>query len=332
MDSIRLMHDLVNLLKAAGEPSRLRILAILDTHELTVSELVTVLGQSQPRVSRHLRVLSDAGLVRRQSEGTSAFYRIDRDGPNASVIRHILEAADATDGELARDAERLRRLRDERAEVAATYFREVAADWDRVRDRHVPDAAIEAALTRVLASQEIGDLLDLGTGTGRVLEVAGPQVRRGLGIDINRDMLAVARTRLEAAALPHCRVRMGDIYGLDLPAGSMDAAVMHHVLHFLDEPRAAIAEAARTLRPAGLLVIIDFAPHTLEILRTDYNHVRLGFATGELEAWCIDAGLTDLNAEHFTADSDTTEETLTVTMWTAQQRSDAPVSRQLEVA
>lgn len=327
------MHDVVNALKAAGEPSRMRILAILDRHELTVSELVTVLGQSQPRVSRHLRVLSDAGLVRRQSEGTSAFYRLDREGPHARLVRPALDAIDPDDVEIRRDLDRLHRLQGERTAAATAYFRDVAADWDRVRDRHVPDAAIEAALVDALSDHDINDLLDLGTGTGRVLELAAPIVRRGTGVDISRDMLAVARNKLEEARLRHCRVRMGDIYNLDLPAGSMDAAVMHHVLHFLHDPRAAIAEAARTLRPHGLLVVIDFAPHALEILRDEYNHVRLGFTTAELVDWCTGAGLLDVQATHFDPETDdTAEETLTVTMWTARQHAGAATTHLLENA
>lgn len=326
------MDELIAALKAAGEPTRLRVLAILEHHELTVSELVTVLGQSQPRVSRHLRVLSDAGLVKRQTEGTSAYYRIDRDGPLSHLMARILAAVDRDEPEIARDATRLRRIRERRSVAAASYFETVAADWDRMRSRHVPDAAVEAALADVLSANDIDDLLDLGTGTGRVLELAGPLVRRGVGVDFSRDMLAVARDKLDRAGLPHCHVRMGDIHRLDVPAGSVDAAVMHHVLHFLDDPNHAIAEAARTLRPGGLLVLIDFAPHSLEVLRQDYNHVRLGFDTLEIREWCAAAGLGNLTELTFAPDNADPDETLTVKLWTARQRADAPVAYPMEVA
>lgn len=320
------MDEVVNALKAAGEPSRLRILAILEHHELTVTELVAVLRQSQPRVSRHLRVLSEAGLVRRHAEGTSAFYRLHRAGPHAPLVRAILDSTDPTVADLARDAERLRQIREARGQRAAAYFRDVAADWDRMRNRHVPDAHIEAALVELLETQTatgsgVGTLLDLGTGTGRILEVAGPSVTNGLGIDFSRDMLAVARDKLESAELHNCQVRLGDLYNLDLGANSADMAVLHHVLHFLDDPADVIAEAARVLRPGGTLVVIDFAPHSLDTLRDDYAHVRLGFSTDEIASWFQQAALGNTAVRDFVPDPTGTDmgdgETLTVAMWTA---------------
>lgn len=332
------MHDLITILKASGEPSRLRILAILRRHELTVSELVHVLGQSQPRVSRHLRVLSDAGLLARQSEGTSTYYRLDHDGVHATLVRQILDAAtEQTDDELARDAGRLREIRERRARAAADYFQHIATDWDRVRNLHVPDEAIEAALAELVDTEGPDDLLDLGTGTGRILELAGPHVRRGIGVDSSRDMLAVARDKLERGGLSHCHVRLGDIHNLDVAAGAVDMAVMHHVLHFLDDPHRAIAEAARTVRPGGLLVIVDFAPHSLDVLREDFNHVRLGYDTAEIEDWCRAAGLDQLTTRHFVPpehDTGDSSETLTVTMWTARRVADTEPATpyELEVA
>lgn len=321
----------VQALKAAGDPSRLRILAILEEHDLSVTELVRVLAQSQPRVSRHLRVLVEAGLLRRHAEGTSAFYGVDRTSPMAIVVADLLACLDSSDAEIARDAERLTDIRTTRSQRATRYFEEVASSWDRMRSTHVPEADIEAALVDLLASRPRGELLDLGTGTGRMLEVAAPHIDRGVGIDTSRDMLAVARHKLEQQRLSHCHVRHGDVYNVDIPAGTVDTAVLHHVLHFLDDPERAIAEAARTLRPHGMLTIIDFAPHSMQTLRDDFQHARLGFADDEISAWCSAAGLGNISTRDFTPSQEGAD-VLTVTLWTATQRADAPTNYTLEVA
>lgn len=321
----------VQALKAAGDPSRLRILAILQHHELTVGELVDVVGQSQPRVSRHLKLLVEAGLLERHTEGTSAFYRLDRTSPLQGPIAELLHTLDPEDPDIERDAERLGRIRAARARRAAAYFEQVASNWDRMRSAHVPEEEIEAALIDLLSARAGGDFLDLGTGTGRILEIAAPHIRNGIGIDTSRDMLTVARDKLERQALHHCHVRHGDVYNLDLPAGTIDTAVLHHVLHFLDDPALAIAEAARTLRPRGQLTVVDFAPHGIEALRHDYEHIRLGFAHDEVATWCTDAGLEDVTATDFTP-RDRGADVLTVTLWTATQRADAPGTYTLEVA
>lgn len=325
------MEQLVRTLKAAGEPSRLRILAVLQNHELTVGELVQILGQSQPRVSRHLRVLSEAGLLRRNAEGTSAFYRLHTAGPDAALVHEILTAARRDTTELARDRERLGLIHQARSERAGKYFERVAADWDDVRNRHVPDADIEAAILQTIDGRDIDQFVDLGTGTGRILEIAGPRVGRGLGVDLSRDMLAVARDKLERSQLHNCQVRLGDIRNLDLAAGSVDAAVIHHVLHFLHDPSTVIDEAARVLRPGGVLIVVDFAPHELTVLRDEHAHLRLGFSATEVSTWCRAAGLQDVTSLDFVHDH-ADRETLTVTIWTAVQHADAPSTYNLEVA
>lgn len=331
------MERLLGALKAVGEPTRLRILAILEQHELTVSELVTVLGQSQPRVSRHLKILVEADVLQRHTEGTSAFYRLNRSGTSAQLTAAVLDLVDRDDLDIIRDDERLAQVHTKRAAVAATYFEKAARDWDHMRNRHVPDAEIEAALLDVLGQHRVGnrpitDLLDLGTGTGRILEICGGSINNGLGIDLSREMLAVARDRLVRNQLSHCSVRLGDLTNLDVATASVDAAVLHHVLHFLDNPSQAITEAARTLRTDGLLVIVDFAPHNLESLRTDHAHRRLGFAPADVETWCNAAGLTDVQAQHFAPPSSEHSDLLTVTLWTARQHSNAASTYTLEVA
>ncbi len=288
------MEALLSGLRAAAEPTRLRILALLAEGEMTVSELTQVLGQSQPRVSRHLKLLCDARLLDRLPEGQWVFYRLaDRPadvGP-ANLARMLAAMVPDDDPQLALDRDRLRAVKKARAAAASAYFAVNAGRWDEIRSLYVDEREVEAALARALPAEGIDALLDIGTGTGRILEVLGPQVMRGVGIDQSRDMLAVARARLEDAGLVHCHVRQGDMYALPMMAATFDAVTLHLVLHYADRPAAAIAEAARVLRPGGRLVVIDFAPHRVEALRESHAHRRLGFTDGEIAGWCEVAGL-----------------------------------------
>ncbi len=278
-------------LKAAGEGTRLRILALLAEAELTVSELTEILRQSQPRISRHLKLLSEAGLVERFREGSWAFFRLAEQGGGAEVMRALIARLDGEDATVARDRERLAAVRAARAAAAQAYFRRHAAEWDRIRKLHVADAAVEEAIRAALAERPVSSLLDLGTGTGRMLELFGPQIERGLGLDLSLDMLALARERLDRAGLRHCTVRQGDIYDLALPKDTFDLVIIHQVLHFLDDGARAIREAARVLRPGGRLLVIDFAPHDLEFLREKHAHRRLGFPPETVTQWTQAAGL-----------------------------------------
>ena len=278
-------------LKAAGEATRLRVLALVAEAELTVSDLTDILRQSQPRISRHLKLLVEAGLVERFREGAWAFFRLAEGSGSAELARALVARLDANDPVVMRDRERLAAVRKARAEAAQAYFREHAAEWDRIRKLHVTDEAVEAAISEALAGKPFRSLLDLGTGTGRILELFGPSIERGLGIDLSLDMLLLARARLERAGLRHCSVRQGDIYDLPVPANSFDVVVIHQVLHFLDDGSRAIREAARVLAPSGRLVVIDFAPHDLEFLREEHAHRRLGFADETVAQWMAAAGL-----------------------------------------
>ncbi len=304
------MEQLLAALRAAAEPTRLRLLALCAEGELTVSELTDILGQSQPRVSRHLKLLCEAGLLDRFREANWVFYRLAR---GTGVAERLVAMVPAEDPVVALDRERLDQVKRHRAAAAEAYFRTNAEDWDRIRSLHIDDRDVEAALVELLSDEPIDDLLDIGTGTGRVLEVMAPRVERALGVDLSREMLAVARVNLERAGARNCAIRQGDMYQLPAPGASFDAVVIHQVLHYAERPGRAIAEAARVLRPGGRLVVADFAPHELEFLRTGHAHRRLGFADAEIMEFCREAGLRPLQPVHLPG------EKLTVVLWLARK-------------
>jgi len=305
------VDELLTGLRAAAEPTRLRLLLLCAEGELSVSELTEILGQSQPRVSRHLKLLCDAGLLDRFREGTWVFYRL---APGAELARLLVALVPAEDPTGVLDRERLAQIKAQRAATAAEYFRANAAQWRRIRSLYVDEEEVEAALLTLLADGDPRDLLDVGTGTGRMLEIFGPKVERALGVDLSREMLAVARVNLERASLRNCSLRQADMYQLPLPGASFDAVVIHQVLHYAERPAQAIGEAARVLRPDGRLVIVDFAPHELEFLRSEHAHRRLGFADGEIIAWCRAAGLEPEPVRHLPGNP------LTVSLWPARRR------------
>ncbi len=323
--------DLTTALKAAGEETRLRILALLAEAELTVSDLTEILRQSQPRISRHLRLLGEARLVERYREGAWAFFRLAEHGSSVEVARALVDRLDSADPVIARDRERLAEVRAARAAAAQAYFAKHAAEWDRIRRLHVADAAVEQAVVDALADKPFRSLLDLGTGTGRMLELLGPGLERGLGIDLSHEMLALARARLDRAGLKQCSVRQGDIYDLNLPHDSFDVVVLHQVLHYLDDGARAVREAARVLRPQGRLMVIDFAPHDLEFLREEHAHLRLGFAAETVTQWMGQAGLDVMS--HRTLSPETgAEGKIAVSLWLARDPRIALADSRREVA
>jgi SAM-dependent methyltransferase len=325
------MDRLIQAMKAAGEPTRMRILLVLDRSELTVSELCRILGQSQPRVSRHLKLLCDAGLLTRQAEGTSAYYRHARTPFARQFLASLGPLTDPESPTIARDQQQLALIRAERAELAARSFGKIALEAELLEDQHVPAADVEAAMTELVGDAPVGRLLDIGTGTGRVLELFAPRIESGVGIELSREMLNVARTQLDARRLGHCSVRHGNAYNLDVALGSVNLAVLHHVLHFLDEPARAIEQAARTLAPRGRLLIVDFGPHHIDALRTDHGHRRLGFAAEEVVEWCHAAELGEVEVRHLDL-QESDPPGLTTTLWLATQLADAPQIPTLVVA
>jgi len=324
------VDGLLTALRAAGEGTRLRVLALLHQAELSVKDLTAILGQSQPRISRHLKLLADAGLIDRYPEGAWVFYRLTEANPGRRLAEELLSAADPDDLVLARDRERLAQIKRDHAETARRYFTEHAGEWDTIRALHVAEDAVEEAVLAAVGNRPFDSLLDLGTGTGRMLELLHPLYSKAVGIDASSSMLAVARANLDRAGITNTQVRLGDIYNLPLPRDSFDVVTVHQVLHFLDDPERALVEAARVLRPGGRLLIVDFAPHALEFLREDFAHRRLGFARDQVEQWIAAPGLvldsaTDLPAR----DSDK----LKVTVWVARdQRIAVAGQRDREVA
>jgi demethylmenaquinone methyltransferase/2-methoxy-6-polyprenyl-1,4-benzoquinol methylase/ArsR family transcriptional regulator len=285
------LTTLLEALRAAGESTRLRILALLAEGELTVSELTEILGQSQPRVSRHLKLLVESGLVERHPEGSWAFFSLATTEPAASMSQSIIGHVDAADPQRSADRDRFAAVRRSRSEAAAEYFRKHAGDWDALRVLHGAEMAVERAVCEAVGTSRVGTLLDLGTGTGRMLELLAPLADRAIGIDASREMLAVARNNLERAGIRHAQVRHGDIFALPLPAGIADLVIVHQVLHFLDDGGRAMREAARVLARGGRLLVVDLAPHEHEALRTLHAHRRLGLADETVRQWMSAAGL-----------------------------------------
>jgi ubiquinone/menaquinone biosynthesis C-methylase UbiE/DNA-binding transcriptional ArsR family regulator len=319
MSSLAAFDALLAASAAAGEATRLRLLALLAEAELTVSELVTILGQSQPRVSRHLKLLVEAGLVERHREGAWVFFRIAQSGPIANFARDLIARLAPREAPLAADRARLAEVRQARAEQAARYFAAHAANWDEVRAMHVPEEKVEAAIRNAAGSGPIAALLDLGTGTGRMLELLAPLAVKAVGIDQSPHMLSVARVRIERAGLRNVQLRQGDIYAVPVESNFYDLAIMHQVLHYLDDPLRAIREAARALRPSGRLLIVDFAPHEEEALRAAHTHRRLGFAPEEVAGFMAAAGL-ELIASDDLAPAKGEAGKLTVSLWLGRDR------------
>jgi ArsR family transcriptional regulator len=288
---------------------------LLRAMELSVGEIAQVLGQSQPRVSRHVRILVDAGLAERRKEGSWVFVGL---GSRARVepLFQLLERWTGPDGEdpiILADAARLAAVRADRAAAAERYFASHADQWDALRSLHVAESDVEAAIARALGEAPVGRLIDIGTGTGRMIELFGRAADLALGIDKSPEMLRLARVKLAQAGLESAELRQGDMYALPLPSGSAETVIIHQVLHYAQNPAAAVSEAARLLTPGGRLLIVDFAPHEREELRDRDAHVRLGFADESVLRYLEEAGLDGRVVEHLEGGE------LTVTLWLGER-------------
>jgi ArsR family transcriptional regulator len=304
----------VEALRAAGEPTRLRLLSLLAGEELSVMEMSRILDQSQPRVSRHLKLMTDAGLIERFPDGARVYYRLSHDAQARRLIDTVLDILAEDAGEA--DHRRLDEVRKDREEAAASYFEQVAPQWDRLRSLYVSESAVEAALEKAVGPGPFERVVDLGTGSGRMLTLFGKKAKMSVGLDLSQNMLNIARTNVTKAGVEQVELRHGDIFATRLPAASADLVIVHQVLHYLSDPSAAVAEAARLVSPGGRLVIIDFAPHDFEHMREAHQHRRLGFADSEINGWLIDGGLTPSAPIALPHDA----EGLTVIIWTAERR------------
>ena len=327
------MHSdaVLDALKAVGEETRLRIVALLRHGELTVTDLTEILGQSQPRVSRHLRLLVDARVVTKHREGTWAFFRLVETEPLRGLVDVVLDAVDLDDLVLAGDVSRLDVTRQRRAASASEYFEQIAPIWDEERSLHAAADTVEAVILDTVGTDRLGRVLDVGTGTGRMLALLADRSDRAVGLDASHSMLSVARANLERTGAANWELRQGDVNSPPLDASSFDLVVIHQVLHYLDDPARAITESARLVAPGGRLLVVDFAPHRHDFLRAA-AHRRLGFTHQQLTDWFDQAGfdcptITDVAPP-------AGQDGLTVTVWLATNRNTtrtAPVT-QREVA
>lgn len=308
---------LLAALKAAGEATRLRILALLSRRELNVRDLALVLQQSQPRISRHLRLLAEAGLIERFREGSFVYCRLKGAKGAGGLVNAAVARIDRTDPILVADRRRADALQEEREKATQVWFHANAAKWDQIRSLYVEESQVEAAMLQLLGGGTIDVLVDLGTGTGRLLELCAGRARQLIGIDASHSMLEYARLRLAGLGLEHCQVRQGNLADLAYPDDFADVVVLHQVLHHLVEPEQAVREAARIVKPGGRVLIVDFAPHDLDYLREQFAHERLGFADEQMRLWLERCGLTVQRFEQLGFDEAQRKPHLTVSLWLA---------------
>ena len=311
------------IFRALADPTRLRIMRLLGSMELAVGEVAQVLGQSQPRVSRHIGILCDAGLAERRREGSWVFLRAGANSgeapPLSRAVAELLVEAEAVDAQFAeecrQDRRKLAEIREHRESEALAYFSDHAEDWDELRRMHSSDEAVEAALARALEARPLGRLLDIGTGTGRMAELFAERAERIVALDKSLAMLRVARAKLQHLPAERVELVQGDFGSLPFAAASFDTVLFHQVLHFAQAPATVLAEAARVTRPDGRVAIVDFAAHQREELRDRHAHARLGFDDSAL------AGMLDAAGFEPTAPIALEDGELVVKIWIAQRRA-----------
>ena len=319
------MEHLLASLRAAAEPTRLRLLALAGRGAFCVSEFTEILGQSQPRLSRHLKLLCDCGLLDRVREGANVWFALPQ-GAAGALARDLAGRLPETDPVLEADRRGAARVLAERARIASESFRRQGADWDEMRALDLPAQAVEAALLALVPEAGAGRLIDIGTGTGRVLELLAPRISQGVGIDASKAMLALARSRLARAGLTHCSVRLADMYRLPLAAAAFDVAVLQMVLHYAEDPPGVLAEAARVLHPGGRLIVIDLAHHARDDLVSRLAHRWPGFTDASMRTLLSDAGLDPAKPVGIEGPA------LRIRLWPAMRAANAPIAQPRELA
>ena len=310
------MEGLLAGLRAAGEGTRLRLLHLLSLGEFNVSELTKILGQSQPRVSRHLKLMTEAGLLDRFKEGSWVLFRMREEGKGAAIAASIVKLIPLSDAAIKRDLVRVEEILRARRLAAESYFGDNAKNWDEIRSLHISEEQVEEALVELVGTGEFDNFADIGTGTGRILELLAPLCGHATGVDTSREMLAIARARLQDSGLKNAQVRHGDMFSLPFETESVDLLTIHQVLHFLGDPGGALEESGRVLKPGGRMVIVDFAPHDLEFLREEQAHRRLGISDDDVKRWGQRAGMAvEQHVSLAAPDAAPAAKGLTVSLW-----------------
>ena len=290
------MEALQKVFKTLSDPTRVRVLALLEQEELAVQELMDVLGMAQSRVSRHLAILREAGLLRDRRDGTYVFYRFEvpDEGPWREAWR-LVGANLATDPTHARDRAALSQVMEARADRARNFFDAVGPEWDALRKVFHDDALRSRAVAHLLPAGL--RVADIGTGTGILAAELARLGMQVIAVDNSPRMLEAARDKLRAEGLGGVELRAGEAGALPIEDGELDAAFAHMVLRYLPSPTDAIREMARVLKPGGGLVIVDFVRHEHEWMRQELGVHWLGFDLAEVEGWIEGAGLRDARIE-----------------------------------
>jgi SAM-dependent methyltransferase len=282
------INPLFDRLSSLADPTRCRLLRLLDRHELTVTELCRVVQLPQSTVSRHLKALADAGWIERRAEATSNLYAISQAGLDPAarrlwlVVREQLDSAPAA----SHDLRRVEAVLAERQTKSQEFFASSAGQWDRMRDELFGDRFHLAAFAGFTdRSWVVGDL---GCGTGRVAAALAPFVRHVIAVDGSAAMLKAARTRLRE--MENVELRRGHLESVPINDDQLDAATLMLVLHHVAEPPRAVGEVARVVKPGGRLVMVDMLPHDREHYRRQMGHVWLGFSADHTRRLLADGG------------------------------------------
>ena len=312
----------IEVFKAVSDDARLRIMLLLRHGEMSVKELCEILDQSQPRISRHIKILADAELIDRSRQGSWLYCRLNRSDPMAQLIEPILASIAPQSAEIARDINRLNEIKAQRIADADAFFEANAQDWERIRALQIPESLLDQELRNFVAEKPVSHLLDVGTGSGQILVALKGLFETAIGIDISSAMLRVARGQIEKAGLKNVELTQANIENLPENLGPFDCVLCHHALHFLRDPAAAIIQLARCVAPQGRLIIVDYLAHRHQFLADDYHHLWLGFDEPVLRQWIDAAGLRLSHMQHYSATSaraGTDDPNLVIGLWIAEK-------------